>query len=163
MMQLPGCWLPGMRKDRNAIMEGARCKLSLINLSCLIPFPTGMILGPGGFALCPKVMRKKNSHCRNGECQARVRELQERRGPLKLHCRCTCASAKCAFRRCYTHTCGACSPQRGPRSPGWGIRDQLGCWKRPPESPGSFFFFSTQVATTHLEFNSGSTTCQQVT
>lgn len=41
-------------------MEGACSELSLINLSCLIPFPTEVILGALGYE---KEKKKKKKEC----------------------------------------------------------------------------------------------------
>lgn len=48
----PKCWLLGW-KGRNAIMEGACGELSLINLSCLIPFPPTTTMVWEGLEGCP--------------------------------------------------------------------------------------------------------------
>lgn len=48
-------------------MEGACSELSLINLSCLIPFPTEVILGALGYEKEKK--KKRNAKSRVGEHQ----------------------------------------------------------------------------------------------
>ena len=101
--------------------------------------------------MCPKVMRKKNSHCRKRMPEAGFESLRRACGPLKLHCDVLVQMQSVRLGRDVTLITCLEGPAalKGSRNAGSGgmKRDQLSCWKRPPGSP---FSFQLQVAVTHL-------------